>query len=186
MQVRAFVQRVMREDKAARTDEKQEKEGVFTGAYAINPLNGEKVPVWVGNFVLMEYGTGAIMSVPSHDQRDFEFAKKYGLPIRVVIQNPEKNLDSATMKQAYVEDGLMVNSGPFDGTANSAGKEKVADYVEQRKFGKRTVNWRLRDWGISRQRYWGTPIPDCLLRQMRHRAGKRAGFAGHNCPLMSN
>jgi leucyl-tRNA synthetase len=157
--VRAFAQRVMREDKAARTDEKQEKEGVFTGAYAINPLNGEKVPVWVGNFVLMEYGTGAIMSVPSHDQRDFEFAKKYGIPIRVVIQNREKNLDPATMKQAYVEDGIMVNSGPFDGTPNSAGKEKVADYVEQRKFGKRTVNWRLRDWGISRQRYWGTPIP---------------------------
>ena len=92
-EVRAFVQRVMREDKAARTDEKQEKEGVFTGAYAVNPLNNEKVPIWVGNFVLMEYGTGAIMSVPAHDQRDFEFAKKYGLPIRVVIQNAEKNLD---------------------------------------------------------------------------------------------
>ena len=158
-QVRAFCQRVMREDRAERTDEKRKKEGMFTGAYAINPLNNERVPIWVGNFVLMEYGTGAIMSVPAHDQRDFEFARNYGLPIRVVIQNAEKNLDPSTMKEAYVEEGTMVNSGPFDGTPNGAGKEKVADYVEQRNIGRRTVNWRLRDWGISRQRYWGTPIP---------------------------
>jgi leucyl-tRNA synthetase len=158
-EVRAFCQRVMREDKAARTDEKQEKEGVFTGSYAINPLNNEKVPVWVGNFVLMEYGTGAIMSVPAHDQRDFEFAKKYRLPIRVVIQDPEKRLEAEAMQQAYVEDGVMVNSGRFDGLSNTVSKEKIADYVEQSKLGKRTVNWRLRDWGISRQRYWGTPIP---------------------------
>ncbi len=158
-EVRSFVQRVMREDKAVRTDEKHEKEGIFTGAYAINPLNGGKVPVWVGNFVLMEYGTGAIMSVPAHDQRDFEFAKKYGLPIRVVIQNPERNLKAETMKQAYVEDGIMANSGKFDGFANVEAKDKIADYVEENKLGKRTVNWRLRDWGISRQRYWGTPIP---------------------------
>ena len=158
-EVRAFCQRVMREDKAARTDEKQEKEGVFTGSYAVNPLNKEKVPVWVGNFVLMEYGTGAIMSVPAHDQRDFEFAKKYGLPIRVVIQNHEKGLVAETMQQAYVEDGVMANSGRFDGLSNIVSKEEIADYVEQSKLGKRTVNWRLRDWGISRQRYWGTPIP---------------------------
>jgi leucyl-tRNA synthetase len=158
-QVRAFVQRVLREDKAARTDEKQEKEGIFTGAYAVNPLNNEKVPVWVGNFVLMEYGTGAIMSVPAHDQRDFEFAKKYGIPIRVVIQNAERNLDAATMREAYVEDGTLVNSRQFDGIANNEGKERIADFVEQAAIGKRTVNWRLRDWGISRQRYWGTPIP---------------------------
>ena len=157
--VRAFCQRVMREDKAERTDESREKEGIFTGAFAVNPLNNEKVPVWVGNFVLMDYGTGAIMSVPSHDQRDFEFAKKYGLPIRVVIQNAESDLDAAAMKQAYVGEGDMVNSGPFDGTPNVAGKDKVAEYVEQKGFGNRTVNWRLRDWGISRQRYWGTPIP---------------------------
>ncbi len=158
-EVRAFCQRVMREDKAARTDEKQEKEGVFTGSYAVNPLNNEKVPVWVGNFVLMEYGTGAIMSVPAHDQRDFEFAKKYGLPIRVVIQNHEKGLAAETMQQAYVEDGFIVNSSRFDGLSNTVSKEEIADYVEQSKLGKRTVNWRLRDWGISRQRYWGTPIP---------------------------
>ncbi|HET7318155.1 MAG TPA: leucine--tRNA ligase, partial [Nitrospirota bacterium] len=157
--VRAFVQRVLREDKAVRTDEKQEKEGIFTGAYAINPMNGSKVPVWVGNFVLMEYGTGAIMSVPAHDQRDFEFAKKYGLPVQVVIQSPGKDLMADTMKQAYVEDGIMANSGVFDGLTNTAAKEKIADYIEQSGLGKRTVNWRLRDWGISRQRYWGTPIP---------------------------
>jgi leucyl-tRNA synthetase len=157
--VRVFCQRVMREDKAERTDESREKEGIFTGVYAVNPLNNGKVPVWVGNFVLMDYGTGAIMSVPSHDQRDFEFAKKYGLPIHVVIQNARKDLDAATMKQAYIEEGTMVNSGPFDGAPNVAGKAKVAEYVEQKGFGKRTVNWRLRDWGISRQRYWGTPIP---------------------------
>jgi leucyl-tRNA synthetase len=157
--VRAFCQRVMREDKAERTDESREKEGIFTGALAVNPLNSEKVPVWVGNFVLMDYGTGAIMSVPSHDQRDFEFAKKYSLPIRVVIQNARADLDAATMKQAFIEEGAMVNSGPFDGTPNVAGKDKVAEYVEQKGMGRRTVNWRLRDWGISRQRYWGTPIP---------------------------
>ncbi len=158
-EVRAFCQRVMREDKAERTDESREKEGIFTGAYAVNPLNSERVPVWVGNFVLMDYGTGAIMSVPAHDQRDFEFAKKYGLPVRVVIQNANKDLDAATMKQAYVEEGDMAGSGTFDGTPNIKGKATVAQYVEQKNMGKRTVNWRLRDWGISRQRYWGTPIP---------------------------
>jgi len=158
-EVRAFCQRVMRLDKAARTDESQEKEGIFTGAYAINPLNGDRVPVWVGNFVLMEYGTGAIMSVPAHDQRDFEFSKKYGIPVRLVIQNGKQDLDPATMKEAYTVEGVMVNSGPFDGIPSGLGKEKVADYVEQKKFGNRTVNWRLRDWGVSRQRYWGTPIP---------------------------
>jgi leucyl-tRNA synthetase len=157
--VRAFCQRVMREDKASRTDEKQEKNGVFTGAFAINPLNNAKVPIWVGNFVLMEYGTGAIMSVPAHDQRDLEFAKKYGLLIRVVIQSPEEDLVAETMKQAYTGDGSMVNSDQFNGLTNGAAKEKIADHVESSKLGKRTVNWRLRDWGISRQRYWGTPIP---------------------------
>ncbi len=157
--IRAFCQRIMSEDKASRTDDKQVKEGVFTGAYAINPLNNEKIPVWIGNFVLMDYGTGAIMSVPAHDQRDFEFAKKYDLPIRVVIQNEARDLDAASMTQAYTDDGWMTNSGKFDGISNSEAKERIADHVERSGFGKRTVNWRLRDWGISRQRYWGTPIP---------------------------
>ncbi|HYA26375.1 MAG TPA: leucine--tRNA ligase [Thermodesulfovibrionales bacterium] len=158
-EVRTFCQQVMRLDKAVRSDEKQEKEGVFTGAYAINPLNNEKVPVWVGNFVLMEYGTGAIMSVPAHDQRDFEFAKKYGLPIRVVIQNMGKSLIAGEMRVAYVGDGVMENSGQFDGIPNEEAKDRIAEFIEEVSIGKRTVNWRLRDWGISRQRYWGTPIP---------------------------
>ncbi len=157
--VRTFCQRIMGEDKAARTDENQEKEGIFTGAYAVNPLNNEKVPVWIGNFVLMDYGTGAIMSVPAHDQRDFEFAKKYGLPLRVVIQDREGSLDAGTMGSAYVEDGIMADSGQFDGLANTAAKDRIAEFIEKSAIGKRTVNWRLRDWGISRQRYWGTPIP---------------------------
>ena len=158
-EVRTFIERVMREDKALRTDESRDKEGVFTGAFAINPLNGDRVPIWVGNFVLMEYGTGAIMSVPAHDQRDFEFAKKYGLPIKVVIQNPEHSLSPENMKEAYTAEGVMYNSGGFDGISNIEGKERIADFVEKQGFGRRTVNWRLRDWGISRQRYWGTPIP---------------------------
>ncbi len=158
-EVRAFVERVMREDKAARTDESREKEGVFTGAYAINPLNKDRVPIWVGNFVLMEYGTGAIMSVPAHDQRDFEFAKKYGLDIKVVIQNPEGSLVAEKMKEAYTADGVMADSGRFSGLSNTEGKERIAEFIEKEGIGRRTVNWRLRDWGISRQRYWGTPIP---------------------------
>ncbi|MFA5074076.1 MAG: leucine--tRNA ligase [Nitrospirota bacterium] len=157
--VRDFVQRVMREDKATRTDEKREKEGIFTGAYAINPLNNRQVPIWVGNFVLLEYGTGAIMSVPAHDQRDFEFSKKFGLEIIIVIQNAEKNIHPKSMTQAYEDDGIMANSGPYDGLANTSAKEKIVDDIAHAGLGKRTVNWRLRDWGISRQRYWGTPIP---------------------------
>ncbi len=126
---------MLSEDKAVRTDEKHEKEGIFTGAYAINPLNNEKVPIWVGNFVLMEYGTGAIMSVPAHDQRDFEFAKKYALSIRVVIQNPANDLEAATMREAYIENGTEVNSGQFDGISNTEAKEKIADFVETGQAG---------------------------------------------------
>ncbi|RJP27451.1 MAG: leucine--tRNA ligase [Actinobacteria bacterium] len=137
-----------------------EKDGIFTGAHAVNPVNGEEVPIWTANFVLMEYGTGAVMAVPAHDQRDFEFARKYGLPIRVVIQPPGGELDQEEMTEAYVEPGSMVNSARFDGTGSEAGKlEAVPDYLEERGWGRRTVNYRLRDWLISRQRYWGVPIP---------------------------
>jgi len=158
-EVRAFVERVRRQDLATRTAEDMEKEGTFLGASCINPLTGAQMPIYTANFVLMEYGTGAIMAVPTHDQRDFEFARKYGIPMIVVIQPPGETLDPATMTEAYTEDGILVHSGPFDGMANRQAMEAIADYLEEKAIGRRTVHYRLRDWGISRQRYWGAPIP---------------------------
>ena len=155
----AFIDRMRREDKIVRTAVDTEKEGVFTGSYAINPLTQELIPIWLANFVLLEYGTGAIMAVPAHDQRDFEFAKKYGLPIWVVIQPPGETLHPEMMDKAYEREGTMVNSGPFTNLESDRGKEAVVAYLEKQGIGRRAVNYRLRDWGISRQRYWGTPIP---------------------------
>ncbi len=132
---------------------------MFTGAYCRNPFTGENIPIYLANFVLMEYGTGAVMAVPAHDQRDFEFAKKYSLPIRVVIQAQDKNLSADGLTEAYVDQGVMRDSGEFSGTANIAGKEMIAAYAEAHGFGKPAIRFRLRDWGVSRQRYWGTPIP---------------------------
>ncbi|MDN5347294.1 MAG: leucyl-tRNA synthetase [Clostridia bacterium] len=157
--VRDFVEAARNLSELDRTSTEKEKEGVFTGAYAINPVNGEKVPIWVANYVLMEYGTGAVMGVPAHDQRDLEFARKYGLPVRVVIQPPDKLLEPDTLTEAYVDNGIMVNSGPFDGLPSAEGKKKVIEYLEKNGWGRRKVNYRLRDWLISRQRYWGAPIP---------------------------
>jgi len=157
--VRAFVEKVAHESKIERTAETGVKEGVFTGAYATNPVTGASIPVWAANFVLAEYGTGAVMAVPAHDQRDFEFARKYNLPVKVVINPPDVTLKPDTMEAAYVDEGVMTASGEFDGTPSGMGKEKVADYLDGKGIGKKTVNYRLRDWGISRQRYWGTPIP---------------------------
>ena len=158
-EVLAFVERVKRQSQRERTLEDTEKEGIFTGSYCINPFTGDRVPIYVANFVLVEYGTGAVMAVPAHDQRDFEFAKKYGLPIKVVIQPPGETLNPEEMEEAYEGDGIMVNSGPFTGMANREGMKAVIRYMEEKGWGKGTVAYRLRDWGISRQRYWGAPIP---------------------------
>ena len=157
--LRAFVERQKVLAAAARTNGAAQKEGVFTGWHVRNPYNGEAVPLWVTNYVLLEYGTGAVMAVPAHDQRDFEFARAYGLPIRVVIQPPGQSLDPATMEQAYVDDGVMVHSGPFDGRPNRAAIPDLIRHARDRGYGDFAVHYRIRDWLISRQRYWGAPIP---------------------------
>ena len=158
-EVDAFIEKVKKTERIRRTADDLEKEGVFTGSYCINPLSGERMPVYLANFVLMDYGTGAVMAVPTHDQRDFEFAKKYNLPMRVVIQPECETLDPATMAIAFTDPGILVNSGQFNGQKSERAKESIADYLQQQGIGKKTVNFRLRDWGISRQRYWGNPIP---------------------------
>src|SRR5919106_334474 len=135
------------------------REGVPLGVHAVNPVNGEKVPVFVAPYVLMEYGTGAVMGVPAHDQRDFEFARAQGLPIRVVVQPPDEPRDPDTMTEAYDHDGVMVNSGPFDGVGSPESIEQVTRWLEEQGRGRHAVTYRLRDWLISRQRYWGAPIP---------------------------
>jgi leucyl-tRNA synthetase len=156
----AFVERMRKTDLTSRTDETAEKIGFDTGLKAINPINGEPVPIFLANYVLMGYGTGAIMAVPAHDQRDFEFARRYGLPIRVVINPPDADtLSAETMSEAFIEDGVMVNSGQFNGLGNRDAWERMADWLVERGTGRRVVQYRLRDWLISRQRYWGAPIP---------------------------
>lgn len=157
--VQAFIEKVLKQDKTVRSSEDLEKEGVFTGAYCINPVTGYRMPIFAANFVLMEYGTGAVMAVPAHDQRDFEFAKKYGLAIKVVIQPEGTVLDPAAMNCAYVDEGIMVNSDSFNGMKNTEAMGAISEHLAGRNIGKRTVNYRLKDWGISRQRYWGAPIP---------------------------
>ncbi len=158
-EVKNFIAAVERQDKADRTSGDLEKIGIFTGSYCVNPLNGENIPIFLANFVLMGYGTGAVMAVPAHDQRDFEFATKYQLPIRVVIQPAGEELAADQLVEAFTDTGLLTNSGQFNGVDNETAKEQITTFLKTRGEGRKTVNYRLRDWGVSRQRYWGTPIP---------------------------
>jgi leucyl-tRNA synthetase len=159
--VQAFVDRMARTDAEQRTGDDAPKEGVFTGAWAVNPFDGKRVPVWIANFVLAGYGTGAVMSVPAHDQRDFEFARKYGLPVRVVIQPAagERIPAGDALGAAFTEDGVLVDSGPFTGLASAEARRRMSALAREKGFGEPAVKYHLRDWGFSRQRYWGTPIP---------------------------
>ncbi len=151
--------RLRSQDRRARLAGQVEKEGVFTGRYAVNPFSGDRMPIWVGNFVLMGYGTGAIMAVPAHDERDFEFARKYGLRVHPVIQPPAGPLDGETMAEAYTGPGEVTGSGDFNGLSSEVAIEKMAAHAKARGFGGPKTAYRLKDWLISRQRYWGTPIP---------------------------
>lgn len=157
--VREFVEKVKKKDKLMRTSEYYEKEGIFLDAYCLNPVTKKKMPIFATNFVIAEYGTGCVMAVPTHDQRDFEFAKKFDLPMIVVIQPHNKSLNIHTMTEAYVEEGVLVNSGQFNGMESTKALDAIADYLESIGRGKKATQYRLRDWGISRQRYWGAPIP---------------------------
>src|SRR5512133_1926395 len=159
-QVEAYLAETVRQSDIQREATDKEKTGVFTGGYAINPVNGAKIPVWIADYVLVTYGTGAIMAVPAHDQRDFEFARKFNLPVKVVIQaEGEPDIDADTMEVAVPAKGRMVNSGELTGTPEDQAMGKIIKFLEDKKAGHATTNYRIRDWLISRQRYWGAPIP---------------------------
>ena len=154
--VREYREKTARKSDLERTELSKEKSGVFTGAYALNPVNGEKVPIWVADYVLLGYGTGAIMAVPAHDERDLEFAQKFGLPVKIVVQAPGKTPEESI---GFCDNGTAVNSGFLDGLPTPEAKAKMGAWLEERGLGKRTVNFKLRDWLFSRQRYWGEPFP---------------------------
>ncbi|MBI4712538.1 MAG: leucine--tRNA ligase [Planctomycetes bacterium] len=156
--VAAYVKQALAKSEIDRASA-DEKDGVFTGSYAVNPLSGEQVQLWVTDYVLVHYGTGIVMGVPAHDQRDFLFARKYNIPIKVVINPPAKTLSPETMTEAYADEGVMTNSGPFNGLPSAEGIGKVTEYVRKKGLGEPNVHYRLKDWLLSRQRYWGAPIP---------------------------
>jgi len=156
-EVEAYIAKSRRQSEIERLSAEREKDGVFIGAYCTNRLNGEEVPIWIADYVLLGYGTGAVMAVPAHDERDFDFANKYNLPIRVVIAPPEWS--GEPLEAANTEPGVMVNSGQFDGIPSQQGIDRISEYLEEKGWGQRTVTYKLRDWLISRQRYWGAPIP---------------------------
>jgi len=158
-EVRQFIDRISLQDRSIRVIDSYEKEGVFTGAYCINPLTGSRMPIYTASFALMAYGTGAVMSVPAHDERDFDFAKKYGLEIIVVVKPYDEDLDGATMTEAFTGEGIMINSGQFNGMDSVKALDAIASFLEENDMGEKAVSFKLRDWGISRQRYWGAPIP---------------------------
>ncbi len=157
--VQEYQYQASRQSEIERLAVDKEKTGVFTGSYAINPANGERIPVWIADYVMMGYGTGAIMAVPAHDERDFAFARKFDLPVKVVITPAGQDIGELIPPYTEIDDGVMVNSGPFTNTPAREGQQKVIAWLEERGLGKKAVNYRLRDWLISRQRYWGAPIP---------------------------
>ena len=157
--VRDFITTTLLEKQRKALDEEPEKHGIFTGAYCINPFNGERIPIFAANFVLMEYGTGAVMAVPAHDQRDFEFARKYELAIKTVIQPADTRTTSGELAEAFIEPGILINSENFSGLDSETAKKAIIEHAAKNGFGSARTTYRLRDWGVSRQRYWGTPIP---------------------------
>lgn len=158
-EIKMFVEQILQEKRHRDVDEEPEKKGVFTGRYCINPFNGERVPIYVANFVLMEYGTGAVMAVPAHDQRDFEFAQKYDLPVKPVVIPEGDTMDPDTMEEASTVPGVLINSDSFSGMDSVDAQSAIITFAEDKGFGNPLTTYRLRDWGISRQRYWGAPIP---------------------------
>ncbi len=189
--VKAFISDVRKKSIIERTAEGKEKKGIFLGKYFVNPVNGEKFPLYAADYALMEYGTGAVMAVPCHDQRDFEFAKKYDLPLKLVINPDAYDINVEKMSRAYTEEGTLVNSGDFNGMRNADAMESISIFLEKNKWGKRTVSYKLRDWLISRQRYWGTPIPivyckKCGMVAEKHlpvELPKHVKFTGEGNPL---